>query len=182
MAKATEQRVQTLAQFIEALTERFKANEALFADRLEVSERELALLRTLAERGTDDHQARSGAASDVPVSTMTGLVDRMEKKGLLRRVRGPARPPRRSSSRRRRPARSRCASMHADIEAIARGMLEALAERDQQALIAILRRVRERIRKRGPARLGVIFWRGLHGCRTHSRIVPSRHRTRRTEP
>ena len=71
MAKASEQRVQELAQFIEALTERFKANESVFADRLEVSERELALLRALAKEGPMITRALGGRFG-VPVSTMTG--------------------------------------------------------------------------------------------------------------
>ena len=51
VSKANEARVTELAGFIEALTERFKANESMFADRLEVSERELALLRAVAREG-----------------------------------------------------------------------------------------------------------------------------------
>src|SRR6266545_4387245 len=87
MAKASEQRVEELAQFIEALTERFKANESSFADRLEVSQRELALLRSLAKEGPMITRALGGRFG-VPVSTMTGLVDRMERKGLVRRMPG----------------------------------------------------------------------------------------------
>jgi len=87
MSRATEARVTELAGFIEALTERFKANESMFADRLEVSERELALLRAVAREGPMISRELGGRFG-VPVSTMTGLIDRMEKKGLVRRVRG----------------------------------------------------------------------------------------------
>jgi len=141
MAKTSEQRVEELAQFIEALTERFKANESLFADRLEVSERELALLRALAKEGPMITRALGGRFG-VPVSTMTGLVDRMERKGLVRRIRG--RRDRRAIELEATPAGALALREHARaMEAIARGMLEALGDRDQQALIAILRRVRE---------------------------------------
>jgi DNA-binding MarR family transcriptional regulator len=141
MAKTSEQRVQELAQFIEALTERFKADESVFADRLEVSERELALLRALAKEGPMITRALGGRFG-VPVSTMTGLVDRMEKKGLVRRVRG--RRDRRAIELEATPAGALALREHArGMEAIARGMLETLGDRDQQALIAILRRVHE---------------------------------------
>jgi DNA-binding MarR family transcriptional regulator len=141
MAEASEQRVRELVQFIEALTERFKANESVFADRLEVSERELALLRALAKEGPMIMRALGGRFG-VPVSTMTGLVDRMEKKGLVRRVRG--RHDRRAIELEATPAGALALREHArGMEAIARGMLETLGDRDQQALIAILRRVRE---------------------------------------
>ncbi len=141
MAKENEQRVKELAQFIEALTERFKANESVFADRLEVSERELALLRALAKEGPMITRALGGRFG-VPVSTMTGLVDRMEKKGLVRRVRG--RRDRRAIELEATPAGGLALREHArGMEAIARGMLETLGDRDQQALIAVLRRVRE---------------------------------------
>jgi DNA-binding MarR family transcriptional regulator len=141
MAEASEQRVRELAHFIEALTERFKANESVFADRLEVSERELALLRALAKEGPMIMRALGGRFG-VPVSTMTGLVDRMEKKGLVRRVRG--RHDRRAIELEATPAGALALREHArGMEAIARGMLETLGDRDQQALIAILRRVRE---------------------------------------
>jgi DNA-binding MarR family transcriptional regulator len=141
MAKASEQRVEELAQFIEALTERFKANESSFADRLEVSERELALLRALAKEGPMITRALGGRFG-VPVSTMTGLVDRMERKGLVRRMRG--RRDRRAIELEATPAGALALSEHArGMEAIARGMLETLGDRDQQALIAILRRVRQ---------------------------------------
>jgi DNA-binding MarR family transcriptional regulator len=141
MAEASEQRVRELAQFIDALTERFKANESVFADRLEVSERELALLRALAKEGPMIMRALGGRFG-VPVSTMTGLVDRMEKKGLVRRVRG--RHDRRAIELEATPAGALALREHArGLEAIARGMLETLGDRDQQALIAILRRVRE---------------------------------------
>jgi DNA-binding MarR family transcriptional regulator len=141
MAKANEQRVQELAQFIEALTERFKANESVFADRLEVTERELALLRALAGEGPMIMRALGGRFG-VPVSTMTGLVDRMEQKGLVRRMRG--RRDRRAIELEATPVGALALSEHArGMEAIARGMLETLGDRDQQALIAILRRVRQ---------------------------------------
>jgi len=78
------------------------------------------------------------------VSTMTGLVDRMERKGLVRRV--PGRRDRRSIELEATPAGALALREHArGIEAIARGMLDALPERDQQALIAIVRRVLARL-------------------------------------
>jgi DNA-binding MarR family transcriptional regulator len=140
-AGPTPDRVAELARFIETLTERFKANESLFATRLEVSERELALLRALVREGPMITRELGGRFG-VPVSTMTGLIDRMEKKGLVRRVRD--RRDRRSIELEATPAGSLALSEHArGMEAIARGMLEMLGERDQQALIAILRRVRD---------------------------------------
>jgi len=84
----TADRVAELARFIETLTERFKANESLFATRLEVSERELALLRALVREGPMITRELGGRFG-VPVSTMTGLMDRMEKKGLVVRGRDP---------------------------------------------------------------------------------------------
>jgi len=85
-ANDNEVRVAELASFIEVLTARFKADESTFASKLEVSERELALLRTLVSQGPMIIRAL-GERFGVPVSTMTGLVDRMEKKGLVRRIR-----------------------------------------------------------------------------------------------
>ena len=140
-SKSSDDRVAELAGFIEALTERFKANESVFADRLEVSERELALLRTAAREGPMILR-EIGGRFGVPVSTLTGLVDRMEKKGLVRRVRG--RRDRRAVELEATPAGTIALREHArGMAAIARGMLETLGERDQQALLAILRRVRE---------------------------------------
>lgn len=136
-------RIDELRRFIELLSSRFKQTEELFATRLEVSERELALLRTLVEEGpmiTKELGGRFG----VPVSTMTGLVDRMEKKGFVRRVRG--RRDRRAIELEATPAGALALKEHArGLEAVARGILEALPERDQEALITILRRVWTRI-------------------------------------
>ena len=133
-------RVEELARFIDLLTQRFKARQETFAGKLEVSPKELALLQALASAGpmiTKELGGRFG----VPVSTMTGLVDRMEKKGLIRRVHG--RRDRRSIELEATPAGALALKEHdRDIEAIARGMLEALGERDQDQLIQILRRVR----------------------------------------
>ena len=132
-----------LARFIEFLTERFKQTEELFATRLEVSERELALLRTLAAEGPMITK-RLGARFKVPVSTMTGLVDRMEQKGLVRRVRG--RRDRRSIELEATPAGALALREHdRGTEAIATAMLDALTMRDQRALMTILRRVRAAI-------------------------------------
>jgi DNA-binding MarR family transcriptional regulator len=138
-----QDRVGELTRFIEFLTARFKETDAVFATRLEVSEREVTLLRTLAAEGpmiTKD----LGGRFHVPVSTMTGLVDRMEKKGLVQRL--PGRRDRRSIELEATPAGVLALREHGrGLEAVARGMLDALSERDQQALITILRRVRTRI-------------------------------------
>jgi DNA-binding MarR family transcriptional regulator len=143
MLEGMGQRVAELTRFIEFLSARFKETEGVFASRLEVSERELALLRTLSAEGPMITKALGGRFR-VPVSTMTGLVDRMEKKGLVRRV--PGRRDRRSIELELTPAGSLALREHGrGIEAIARGMLEALPEGDQQALIGILRRIRSRI-------------------------------------
>lgn len=143
MSEQSQGRVEELSGFIDFLTARFKESEVVFADRLEVSQRELALLRTLATEGPMITKALGGRFK-VPVSTMTGLVDRMEKKGLLRRV--PGRLDRRSIELEATPAGALALREHArGIEAVARGMLEALSERDQVALIALLRRVRDGI-------------------------------------
>lgn len=132
-----------LVAFIEFLTARFKETEGVFASRLEVSERELALLRTLATDGPMITKALGGRFR-VPVSTMTGLVDRMERKGLIRRR--PGRRDRRSIELEATPAGALALREHArGIEAVARGMLDALSKPDQAALIAMLRRIRRRI-------------------------------------
>jgi DNA-binding MarR family transcriptional regulator len=147
-----KERVDELRRFIELLSGRFKQTEELFATRLEVSERELALLRTLVEEGPMITKALGGRFA-VPVSTMTGLVDRMEKKGLVRRVRG--RRDRRAIELEATPAGALALKEHArGIEAVARGILEALPERDQEALIVILRRVWARIADAGTRRTG----------------------------
>jgi DNA-binding MarR family transcriptional regulator len=144
------ERVAELTRFIEAVSAAFKESETVFASRLEVSQRELALLRTLAADGPMIIKELGGRFR-VPVSTMTGLVDRMEKKGLVRRL--PGRRDRRSIELETTPAGTLALREHArGMEAIARGMLEVLPERDQQTLIAILRRVWARIegeRERG---------------------------------
>ena len=143
MSVAMDDRVEELSRFIERLTTRFKETERLFASRLEVSDRELVLLRTLVADGPMITKELGGRFR-VPVSTMTGLVDRMEQKGLVRRV--PGRRDRRSIELEATPAGALALREHArGIAAIARGMLEALPERDQQALITILRRVVSRI-------------------------------------
>ena len=137
------ERIEELARFIERVSARFKESEGVFASRLEVSDRELALLRTLVAEGPMITKALGGRFR-VPVSTMTGLVDRMEKKGLVRRV--PGRRDRRSIELEATPAGALALREHArGIEAIARGMLEALPEREQRALIAILRTVAGRL-------------------------------------
>ena len=87
MSVAMDDRVDELSRFIERLTTRFKETERLFASRLEVSDRELVLLRTLVADGPMITKELGGRFR-VPVSTMTGLVDRMEQKGLVRRVPG----------------------------------------------------------------------------------------------
>ena len=145
-------RIDELRRFIEMLSSRFKQTEELFASKLEVSERELALLRTLVEEGPMITKALGGRFG-VPVSTMTGLVDRMEKKGLVRRVRG--RRDRRAIELEATPAGALALKEHArGLEAVARGILEALPERDQEALITILRRVATRIAEAGARRTG----------------------------
>ena len=117
-------RIDELRRFIEMLSSRFKQTEELFASKLEVSERELALLRTLVEEGPMITKALGGRFG-VPVSTMTGLVDRMEKKGLVRRVRG--RRDRRAIELEATPAGALALKEHArGLEAVARGILEAL--------------------------------------------------------
>ena len=145
-------RIDELRRFIEVLSSRFKQTEELFATKLEVSERELALLRTLVEEGPMITKALGGRFG-VPVSTMTGLVDRMEKKGLVRRVRG--RRDRRAIELEATPAGALALKEHArGLEAVARGILEALPERDQEALITILRRVATRVAEAGARRTG----------------------------
>ena len=132
-------RLEELSRFIEVVTERFKAGEQAFASQLEVTQKEFALLQALAARGpmiTRELGARFG----VPVSTMTGLVDRMEKKGLLRRV--PHRRDRRSIELEATPAGSLALKEHArTTDAVARAMLAALSEPDQRRLILLLRRI-----------------------------------------
>jgi DNA-binding MarR family transcriptional regulator len=82
-----------------------------------------------------------GERFGVPLSTMTGLVDRMEQKGLVRRV--PHRRDRRSIELEATPAGTLALGEQArGLETMARGMLAALSPRDQEALIGILRRVR----------------------------------------
>jgi DNA-binding MarR family transcriptional regulator len=145
-------RVDELCRFIEFLSARFKATDVTFASRLEVSERELALLRELVAGGPMISR-QLGGKFQVPVSTMTGLVDRMEKKGLVRRVRN--RRDRRSIELEATPAGALALREHArGIEAIARGMLEALPVRDQAALITILRRIRSAIEEEPSAATG----------------------------
>jgi DNA-binding MarR family transcriptional regulator len=146
-------RIDELRRFIELLSSRFKQTEELFATKLEVSERELALLRTLVEEGPMITKALGGRFG-VPVSTMTGLVDRMEKKGLVRRVRG-RRDDRRAIELEATPAGALALREHArGLEAVARGILEALPEREQETLISILRRVWTRIADAGARRTG----------------------------
>ena len=147
-----KERIDELRRFIEMLSNRFKQTEELFATKLEVSERELALLRTLVEEGPMITKALGGRFG-VPVSTMTGLVDRMEKKGLVRRVRG--RRDRRAIELEATPAGALALKEHArGLEAVARGILEALPERDQEALITILRRVAIRVAEAVARRTG----------------------------
>jgi DNA-binding MarR family transcriptional regulator len=132
-------RIQELARFIEMISARFKETEVLFESRLEVSQRELALLHTLAVDGPMISKDL-GTRFRVPVSTMTGLVDRMEKKGLVRRV--PNRRDRRSIELEVTPAGMLVLEEQKRmLEAVARGMLEAIPAADQEALIAILRRI-----------------------------------------
>ena len=139
MAEGMPHRIDELSRFIEFLSARFKETEGMFASRLEVSERELACLRTLATEGPMITKALGGA-----------LPRPGEHDDRPRRPHGEE-GPRAARVRTARPAldrargdagRARCALReHArGIEAIARGMLEALPERDQAALIAILRR------------------------------------------
>ena len=143
MPGRTAEPADELVGFIEFLTARFKETEGVFASRLEVSERELALLRTLAAEGPMITKALGGRFR-VPVSTMTGLVDRMERKGLVRRV--PGRRDRRSIELEATPAGALALREHARVlEAMARGMLGALPEKDQEALMALLRRVDARM-------------------------------------
>ena len=143
MTKKVRSRVQELTRFIEFLSARFKQTEVVFANRLEVSERELALLGTLVTEGPMISK-ELGARFDVPLSTMTGLVDRMEKKGLLRRAMH--RRDRRSIELEATPAGTLALEEHARVmEAIARGMLEALDDGEQETLIGILRRIRSRV-------------------------------------
>ena len=132
--------VEELAQLIEFLSARFKQTEEVFASRLDASEREVALLRTLGAEGPMITK-ELGARFAVPVSTMTGLVDRMEEKGLVRRVRG--RRDRRAIELEPTSAGTTALRDHdRSVEAIARGMLAPLSDRDRRALVTILRRVR----------------------------------------
>ena len=143
MKRSIEDRIAELTGFIDRLIGRFKETEDLFASRLEVSERELMLLRALVEDGPMITKALGGRFG-VPVSTMTGLIDRMEKKGLLRRI--PHRRDRRSIELEATPAGALALREHARVlEAMARGMLGALPDKDQEALMTLLRRVDARI-------------------------------------
>jgi DNA-binding MarR family transcriptional regulator len=149
---AMKDQVEELSRFIAFLSARFKETDGLFASRLEVSERELALLRTLAAEGPMIIRELGGRFR-VPVSTMTGLVDRMEKKGLVRRV--PHRRDRRSIELEATPAGARVLREHGrGIDAIAHGMLAALPERDRHALIVLLRRIRDRLEGGAARRVG----------------------------
>ena len=141
--RTDDDRVAELAGFIERLTLRFQETERTSATRLAVSDRELALLRTLVVDGPMITRALGGRFG-VPVSTMTGLVDRMEEKGLVRRV--PGRRDRRSIELEATSAGTLALRQHArGIAAIARRMLAVLPERDRRALISILRRALDRI-------------------------------------
>jgi DNA-binding MarR family transcriptional regulator len=145
-------RIQELARFIDFISARFKENEGLFASRLEVSHRELALLRALATDGPMITKAL-GARFQVPVSTMTGLVDRMEKKGLVRRV--PHRRDRRSIELEVTPAGTLVLQEQwRGLEAVARGLLEAMPKADQHAFITILRRIHDTIEHGGAQQTG----------------------------
>jgi DNA-binding MarR family transcriptional regulator len=140
--EAMKGRVDELSHFIERLSARFKETEIVFASRLEVSDRELTLLRALVADGPMITK-ELGGRFHVPVSTMTGLVDRMETRGLVRRL--PGRRDRRSIELEATPAGKLALRQHGrGIEAIARGMLRALPARDQRVLITILRRVLSR--------------------------------------
>jgi DNA-binding MarR family transcriptional regulator len=108
------------------------ANQSTFSDRLEVSDKDLVLLRALASGGPMIIRALGGRFG-VRVSTMTCLVHRMEKKGLVHRVRH--REDRRALELEATPTGALVLREHGRaMEAIARGMLEALSERDQDAL------------------------------------------------
>jgi DNA-binding MarR family transcriptional regulator len=145
-------RIQELARFIEMISARFKETEVLFESRLEVSQRELALLHTLAVEGPMISKDL-GTRFRVPVSTMTGLVDRMEKKGLVRRV--PNRRDRRSIELEVTPAGMLVLEEQKRmLEAVARGMLEAIPTADQEALIAILRRIQSALEGTSARRAG----------------------------
>jgi DNA-binding MarR family transcriptional regulator len=152
MTNGDERQLRELAEFIEVLSERFKADESLFADRLEVSERELVLLRALAAQGPMITRELAGRFG-VPLSTMTGLIDRMEKKGLVRRL--PHRRDRRAIELEATPAGRLALGEHArGMETMARGMLEALSDRDRQALIAIVRRMRSALERQRSSAAG----------------------------
>lgn len=151
-SRALNERIAELARFMGLLVDRFKAGEETFASRLEISQKELALLHALATAGpmiTKELGGRFG----VPVSTMTGLVDRMEKRGLIRRL--PNRRDRRSIELEATPAGAMALKEHdLTIELMARAMLEALSDRDQVELIGILRRVRAGLEGGAAAALG----------------------------
>src|SRR5437870_12379561 len=93
MSVTMDNRVDELSRFIERPTTRLKETERLLARQLEVSDRELVLLRTLVADGPMITEELGGCFR-VPVSTMTGLVDGMDQKGLVRR--DPGRRDRRS--------------------------------------------------------------------------------------
>jgi DNA-binding MarR family transcriptional regulator len=84
---------------------------------------------------------------------MTGLVDRMEKKGLVRRV--PHRRDRRSIELEVTPAGTLVLQEQwRGLEAVARGLLEAMPKADQHALITILRRIHDTIEHGGAQQAG----------------------------
>ncbi len=152
VCEAMKGRVGELARFIERLSTHFKETDMVSASRLEVSDRELTLLRTLVADGPMITKELGGRFR-VPVSTMTGLVDRMEEKGLVRRA--PGRRDRRSIELEATAAGKLALRQHTrGIEAIARGMLRALPARDQRTLITILRRVLGRETSSRERRLG----------------------------
>src|SRR5438128_7106007 len=79
MSVTMDNRVDELSRFIERPTTRLKETERLLASQLEVSDRELVLLRTPVADGPMITEELGGRFR-VPVSTMTGL-DRMEQRG-----------------------------------------------------------------------------------------------------
>jgi DNA-binding MarR family transcriptional regulator len=144
--KQTEERVREITSFIEALTARFRRT----------NRRSPTVSRSPTRTSCCSARSRAagriiralGGRFGVPVSTMTCLVHRMEKKGLVRRVRH--REDRRAIELEATPTGALVLREHGRaMEAIARGMLEALSERDQDALITILRRVHRAFAREG---------------------------------
>jgi DNA-binding MarR family transcriptional regulator len=136
---ALEQKAQELNRYINTLVERFVYTEASKGPTAELSRQEIIAVRLLGYHGRHTMTLLAEEAG-VAAATMTGIIDKLVERGLVRRQR--RKGDRRVVEVTLTPSGEE--AFHDSVEIhmrLAREMLMALDEAEQDAMLATLRKI-----------------------------------------